>query len=72
MAYCKQFGCDEGQLCISLETAHPAKFPEEIERLLGFDPALPPSLEGLEDKPESYDHMKNDYEDFKQYLINNY
>ncbi len=37
-------------LCISLETAHPAKFPEEIRAILGFDPPLPPSLEGLEEK----------------------
>ncbi|MCX6555557.1 MAG: threonine synthase, partial [Candidatus Aminicenantes bacterium] len=36
-----------GQLCISLETAHPAKFPEEIRTILGFDPPLPRSLEGL-------------------------
>lgn len=72
MEYCKENACDKNQLCVSLETAHPAKFPEEIERLLGFDPELPPSLEGLEDIPESYDFLKNNYEDFKRYLVNNY
>jgi threonine synthase len=72
MAYCKQFNCDDDQLCVSLETAHPAKFPEEIEKLLGFDPELPVSLEGLEEKPESYDHLDNNYEDFKSYLTKNY
>ncbi len=40
----------KNQLYISLETAHPAKFPEEINKILGFDPELPPSLEGLEEK----------------------
>ncbi len=72
--YCRAFPdeCGPEQLCISLETAHPAKFPEEIERLLGFDPELPPSLEGLEDKEESFDHMENDYEMFKQYLTEQY
>jgi threonine synthase len=72
--YCLQHQdeCNEDQLCVSLETAHPAKFPEEIEKLLGFDPALPPSLEGLEGKKESYDHLANDYSDFKRYLIKTY
>jgi threonine synthase len=62
----------KNQLCISLETAHPAKFPEEINKLLGFDPQLPPSLEGLENKKEQYDKIENDYQAFKNYLINNY
>jgi threonine synthase len=64
--------CGPEQLCISLETAHPAKFPQEIQKLLDFDPSLPPSLEGLEDKEESFDHLDNDYEDFKKYLTENY
>lgn len=61
-----------GQLCISLETAHPAKFPEEIRAILGFDPPLPPSLEGLEAKKESYASMANDYRAFKDFLKKNY
>jgi len=74
MGYCKEFpeDCGGDQLCVALETAHPAKFPQEIEKLLGFDPALPPSLEGLEGKTESYDHLDNDYEDFKRYLVEKY
>ncbi len=71
-AYCDAFGCNEDQLCVSLETAHPAKFPQEIEKLLGFNPELPPSLEGLEDKEEKFDHIENSYEDFKRYLVRNY
>ena len=31
----------DNHLAVSLETAHPAKFPEEIEKLLGFTPELP-------------------------------
>lgn len=74
LEYCRTFpdACSSDQLCVSLETAHPAKFPEEIEKLLGFDPELPASLEGLEEKPESFDHLENDYSEFKRYLINNY
>jgi threonine synthase len=60
------------QLCVSLETAHPAKFPEQIIQILGFDPKLPPSLEGLENKLEQFDQMDNSYGAFKQYLKEKY
>jgi len=57
------------KLCISLETAHPAKFPEEIIKILGFDPDLPESLKGLEEKEEKYAFLKNEYLAFKKYLL---
>lgn len=60
------------QLCISLETAHPAKFPEKIREILSFDPELPPSLQGLEEKEESFEHLPGDYQSFRDYLIKNY
>jgi len=60
------------QLCISLETAHPAKFPEHIRELINIDPDLPESLNGIESKPESFIHLNNNYDEFKQYLISNY
>jgi threonine synthase len=63
---------DRDQLFVSLETAHPAKFPEEINLLLGFDPELPPSLQGIEDKEESYGCMQNEYTTFKEYLRSRY
>jgi threonine synthase len=55
-------------LAISIETAHPAKFPEEIQHLLGVDPPLPPSLAGLDAKPEHYEKGPNDYGWFKDFL----
>lgn len=63
---------DRDQLFISLETAHPAKFPAEISRLLGFDPDLPPSLHGIEDKEEHYEILENNYNAFKAFLRLNY
>lgn len=57
------------QLFVTLETAHPAKFPEQIQEILGFDPELPPSLQGLEDKEEHYEYLGNGYGGFKEYLI---
>lgn len=63
---------DKDQLCVTLETAHPAKFPEQINEILKFDPALPPSLVGLEEKEEFCDTIENNYSSFKKYLKNNY
>ena len=53
---------------VSLETAHPAKFPQEIMKILSLDPDLPPALAGLEEKAEVYLDISNEYEDFKAYL----
>jgi threonine synthase len=55
-------------LCLSVETAHPAKFPEEIERLLGFAPEVPPSLRGIEEGSESFATLPADYAAFKAFL----
>lgn len=63
---------DEERLLVSLETAHPAKFPEQIRAILGFDPPLPPSLQGLEARPEQFDELPNEYEAFKDYLVKKY
>jgi threonine synthase len=60
------------QLCVSLETAHPAKFPREIQAILSIDPALPPSLQGIEHKPETCLKIDPDYETFKKYLIDKF
>ena len=68
----EQIAGDAEGLFVSLETAHPAKFPEEINRLLGFDPELPPSLEGIEKKEESFTKVETSYKAFKEYLSANY
>jgi threonine synthase len=60
------------QVSVCLETAHPAKFPAEINSILGFDPELPESLKGLEDKEEKMIPIENDYTHFKEFLIKNY
>jgi threonine synthase len=60
------------QLFVSLETAHPAKFPEEITRILGIDPDLPKSLENLDDKEEFVDQIELNYHSFKAYLREKY
>lgn len=63
---------NESQLCISLETAHPAKFPKEIEEILNISPQLPDSLKGLEEKQEYFERLDNNYDDFKGFLKKRY
>lgn len=62
----------EEQVCASLETAHPAKFPEEIQAALNIDPELPPSLSNLDAKEEQFDKLGAGYAEFKEYLTQKY
>jgi len=55
-------------LAVSVETAHPAKFPEEIRAAIGIDPEVPPSLAGLEERVERYDKLPAAYEPFQAWL----
>ena len=45
---------------ITLATAHPAKFPDAVERATGLRPALPPHLADLFDRPERMARVPND------------
>lgn len=65
-------GISKDQLCVSIETAHPAKFPGEIQKLLELEPAVPPSLEGLDHKTEFYSNLGLDYREFKAYLLDQF
>ena len=70
--YLSEHPVSEDQVCVSLETAHPAKFPEEIRQLLGVDPELPPGLAGIEEKTENYNMLPTNYAAFKDYLLSNF
>jgi len=45
---------------IALATAHPAKFPEAVERATGLRPALPPDLGDLMERREQVSLLPND------------
>lgn len=45
---------------IALATAHPAKFPEAVERACGIRPALPTALADLFERPERMTVLPND------------
>ena len=59
-------------LAVSLETAHPAKFPDEIRALTGVEPEPPSALAALESLSESYDTISVDYDAFRDMLDKQY
>jgi len=49
-----------GSPMVCLATAHPAKFPDAVERSTGVRPELPPRLGDLFERAERYDVLPND------------
>jgi threonine synthase len=45
---------------VCMATAHPAKFPDAVERATGVRPALPGHMADLFDRPERYDVLPAD------------
>ena len=54
---------------VILETANPAKFPEEIEKMMNWSPDVPPAMAAAIELPEDYDRMGVNYESFREYLL---
>jgi threonine synthase len=63
---------DSDQLSISLETAHPAKFPSQIKEILNISPVIPDTLANLKSQTEDYVSLSKDYENLRDYLLKNY
>ena len=55
-----------------LETAHPAKFSEEIRKFLNIEPSVPGPLEEILKKPEEYILLENNYDIFRDFILKNY
>lgn len=51
---------EDGVPMLTLATAHPAKFPDAVERATGIRPALPLHLADLFDRPEHTTELPND------------
>ena len=55
---------------VVFETAHPAKFPDEIVNLINQNPPLPKSLQSILKRSEFPDPREiHNYDDFKNFLI---
>jgi threonine synthase len=65
-AYLQKTG--DSRLAICLETAHPAKFPDEIKDLLGIEPEPPESMKDLARRDGSAINISKDFASFKKYL----
>ncbi|HOO51047.1 MAG TPA: threonine synthase [Alphaproteobacteria bacterium] len=55
--------------CVSLACAHPAKFPDVVEKAIGIRPDLPDHLQDLEDRKEKYSVMANDFSKLRDHLL---
>jgi threonine synthase len=52
--------CRGAHPVVTMATAHPAKFPEAVERAVGVRPQLPSHLADLYERPERIDVVAND------------
>ena len=53
---------------VTLATAHPAKFPDAVERATGVRPALPARVGDLFEREESYAELPGDYDAVAAYV----
>jgi threonine synthase len=54
---------------VIVETANPAKFPVEVQKVVGWEPDVPANMLASLKLPEDFDRMGADYDKFKAYLI---
>ncbi len=53
---------------VTLATAHPAKFPDAVERATGTRPTLPARIGNLFDREERYAELPGDYDAIAAYV----
>ena len=61
-AYAQGAGIAKGTPVVTLATAHPAKFPDAVERSTGHRPGLPERVGDLFEREERYAELPGDYE----------
>lgn len=54
---------------VCLGTAHPAKFPEAIQKATGEYPVAPPMLAAVMDRPERFEVLPNDLDTVRGYML---
>lgn len=63
-------GLKPGEVGVFCETAHPAKFKEKVDDILGIDVDIPARLRAFMQGQKQSVPMTKDFADFKQYLMN--
>ena len=59
----------DGEVGVFCETAHPAKFKEKVDEILGIDVSIPDRLAAFMKGEKQSVPMTKDFADFKQYLM---
>ena len=62
-------GLQEGEIGVFCETAHPAKFKEKVDDILGIDVEIPARLAAFMEGEKQSVPMSKDFSDFKSYLL---
>jgi threonine synthase len=62
-------GLQEGEVGVFCETAHPAKFKEKVDDILGIDVEIPDRLAAFMKGEKQSVPMTKDFKDFKDYLM---
>jgi threonine synthase len=64
----EQIPAKRGVARVTLACAHPAKFPDAVERATGIRPALPPRLADLHARPERVSVLPNDVQVLRAFI----
>ncbi len=62
-------GLKPGEYGVFCETAHPAKFKEKVDAILGIDIDIPARLKAFMEGEKTSVEMTKNFQDFKQYLM---
>ncbi len=71
MKCAREMASNEGGSVVLLATAHPAKFPDAVEKAIGIRPALPDHLSDLFERKEIMHEQPNDLSKVMDYVRDN-
>ena len=63
-------GLKSSEVGIFCETAHPAKFKEKVDQILGTDIEIPERLQAFMRGEKQSIQLSKDFQDFKRFLMN--
>ena len=66
--YLEQYPKD---IVVTLSTAHPSKFSNSVNTILGFQPDLPQGFENILKLEEKYEVINNSYNLVKDFILKN-
>jgi threonine synthase len=64
-----QEGLKPGEVGVFCETAHPAKFKEKVDAILGTDIEIPARLKAFMEGEKQRVEMSKDFGEFKEFLL---